>query len=96
MGTSASVLIVLIYSYTNRMTYMSFIFKYSYTQVSNNILMCICVRVQQLEDNLEREKKQRGDVEKAKRKLEQDLKATQSNVEDLERVKRELEENVRR
>lgn len=50
----------------------------------------------QLEDNLEREKKQRGDVEKAKRKLEQDLKATQSNVEDLERVKRELEENVRR
>lgn len=50
----------------------------------------------QLEDNLEREKKVRGDVEKAKRKLEQDLKATQQNVEELERVKRELEENVRR
>lgn len=45
---------------------------------------------------MEREKKVRGDVEKAKRKLEQDLKATQQNVEELERVKRELEENVRR
>ena len=50
----------------------------------------------QLEDNLEREKKVRGDVEKAKRKLEQDLKSTQETVEDLERAKRELEENVRR
>ncbi|OQV24363.1 putative Myosin heavy chain, striated muscle [Hypsibius exemplaris] len=31
----------------------------------------------ELEDNLEREKKLRGDVDKSKRKLEQDLKATQ-------------------
>ena len=44
-----------------------------------------------MEDNLEREKKVRGDVEKAKRKLEQDLKATQGNVEELERVRGELE-----
>ena len=50
----------------------------------------------QLEDNLEREKKARADVEKVKRKLEGDLKLTQENVEDLERQKRELEENVRR
>ena len=45
---------------------------------------------------MEREKKVRADVEKAKRKVEQDLKATQETVEDLERVKRDLEENVRR
>lgn len=45
-----------------------------------------------MEDNLEREKKVRGDVEKAKRKIEQDLKQTQEVVEDLEREKRELEE----
>lgn len=45
-----------------------------------------------MEDNLEREKKVRGDVEKAKRKVEQDLKQTQEVVEDLEREKRELEE----
>lgn len=62
---------------------------------TTNTHLCRFFRAQ-LEDNLEREKKQRGDVEKAKRKLEQDLKATQANVEDLERVKRELEENVRR
>ena len=50
----------------------------------------------QLEDNLEREKKVRADVEKAKRKVEQDLKSTQETVEDLERVKRDLEDNVRK
>ena len=50
----------------------------------------------QMEDNLEREKKVRGDVEKAKRKLENDLKMTQETVDELENVKRDLEENVRR
>ena len=49
-----------------------------------------------MEDSLEREKKQRADVEKAKRKVENDLKMTQETVEELERVKRDLEENVRR
>lgn len=49
-----------------------------------------------MEDNLEREKKMRADVEKAKRKLELDLKSTQETVEDLERVKSDLEANVRR
>jgi chaperonin cofactor prefoldin len=49
-----------------------------------------------LEDNLEREKKQRADVEKAKRKVENDLKLTQETMEELERIKRDLEENVRR
>ena len=50
----------------------------------------------QLEDNLEREKKVRADVEKVKRKLEQDLKATQESVEDLERVKRDLEDTIKK
>jgi len=45
-----------------------------------------------MQDNLDREKKVRADVEKAKRKLEQDLRATQEAVEELERVKSELED----
>jgi len=57
--------------------------------------MCAFVH-SQLEDSLEREKKVRSDVEKAKKKVEIELKSTQETVEDLERVKRELEENVRR
>ena len=52
--------------------------------------------IDDLEDNLEREKKQRGDVEKVKRKLEGELKMTQETVEDLERVKRDLEDNIKR
>ncbi len=50
----------------------------------------------QLEDNLEREKKGRADLDKAKRKVEGDLKMTQETVEDLERVKRDLEDNIRK
>ena len=42
---------------------------------------------------MEREKKIRSDVEKAKRKLESELKMTQETVEDLERLKRDLEEH---
>lgn len=56
----------------------------------------LLVYLSQLEDNLEREKKVRADVEKAKRKIESDLKVTQESVEELERVKRDLEEAVRR
>merc|ERR1711890_125242 len=43
------------------------------------------------EDALEREKKVKGDVDKAKRKVEGDLKLTQEAVSDLERVKGELQ-----
>lgn len=50
----------------------------------------------QLEDAFEREKKVRGDVEKAKRKVEGDLKMTQETVDDLERVKRDMEEMLRK
>jgi len=49
-----------------------------------------------MQDNLEREKKVRADVEKAKRKLEQDLRQTQEAVEELERVKSELEDAGRK
>jgi len=45
---------------------------------------------------LQREKKVRADVEKAKRKVESDLKMTQEAVEELEKVKGELEANVRK
>lgn len=45
---------------------------------------------------MERERKHRNDVEKAKKKVEQDLRMTQETVEDLERVKRDLEENSRK
>merc|ERR1712128_91971 len=44
----------------------------------------------------EREKKVKGDVEKAKRKIEGDLKLTQEAVSDLERVKAELSGTVAR
>jgi len=49
-----------------------------------------------MEENLEREKKVRADVEKTKRKLESDLKVTQETVEELEKVKRDLEEGSRK
>jgi len=49
-----------------------------------------------MEDNLERERKVRADVEKAKKKLEGDLRASQDNVEELERNKAELEANIRK
>ena len=45
---------------------------------------------------MEREKKHRSDVEKAKRKVENDLKMTQENVEELDRIKHDLEEVIRR
>ena len=62
----------------------------------HNSLKTIHYSDSQLEDNLEREKKVRADVEKVKRKLEQDLKSTQEAVEDLEGVKRDLEESVKK
>jgi len=49
-----------------------------------------------MEENLEREKKVRADVEKAKRKVEGDLKMTQETVEELEVAKRDLEDRGRK
>merc|ERR1719318_2478166 len=45
----------------------------------------------QLESGLDKEKKSRGALEKAKRKVEGDLKMAQDAVADLERTKREVE-----
>merc|ERR1719315_281487 len=45
----------------------------------------------QLEGGLDKEKKSRGALEKAKRKVEGDLKMAQDAVADLERTKREVE-----
>ncbi|KAG7174239.1 Myosin heavy chain, muscle-like 14 [Homarus americanus] len=50
----------------------------------------------ELEDALEREKKQRIDLEKAKRKVEGDQKLTLEAVADLERNKKELEQTIER
>jgi len=49
-----------------------------------------------MEENLEREKKVRSDVEKARRKVETDLKMTQETVEELENLKRDLEDRGRK
>jgi len=49
-----------------------------------------------MEENLEREKKVRADVEKARRKVEADLKTTQETVEELEVAKRDLEDRGRK
>ena len=49
-----------------------------------------------LEDTLDREKKQRGDTEKHRRKVEADLKISQDMVGELERGKKELDAVVSR
>jgi len=49
-----------------------------------------------MEENLEREKKARADVEKTRRKVEADLKMTQETVEELEVAKRDLEDRGRK
>jgi len=49
-----------------------------------------------MEENMEREKKMRGDAEKTKRKIEADLKMAQEEVEESEHVIREMEEVARK
>jgi hypothetical protein len=48
------------------------------------------------EENCEKEKKAKADLDKAKRKLEADLKTSQAHVEEGERARGELHEVVRR
>jgi len=50
----------------------------------------------ELEGNLEKEKRGRANVEKERRKVEGDLKVTQETVGDLERTKKELEAHIDR
>ena len=49
-----------------------------------------------LEDTLDREKRQRSDTEKHRRKVEADLKISQDMVGEIERGKKELEAVVAR
>ena len=50
----------------------------------------------QVEDSLEQERKQRSDLEKAKRKLENDLRNANDTIMDLEKDKSILEEHLRK
>jgi len=50
----------------------------------------------QLEDSLEREKRTRQDVEKAKRKVEGEVKVAQENIDELNKQKHDVENNLRR
>merc|ERR1711902_425521 len=50
----------------------------------------------ELEDNLNREKRARADTEKKRRKIEGDLKVAQETVMDAERSKKDLEINISR
>ena len=52
--------------------------------------------IDDLHSSLEKERKNKADVEKSKRKVESDLKMTQEVVDDLERKGSSLEENLRR
>ena len=52
--------------------------------------------VDELEDSLEREKRHRADVEKAKRKLVSDLKAARELGEEAGNARRDLEQQLRR
>ena len=49
-----------------------------------------------MEDNLERERKARADLDKSKRKLETDLRAANDNINGLEKDKASLENDVRK
>merc|ERR1739848_529283 len=53
-------------------------------------------QVDDLESNLEQEKKLRMDLERAKRKLEGDLRLAQETIMDLENYKQRLEEKLKK
>ncbi len=50
----------------------------------------------ELEENLEREKRSRQDTEKVKRKLEGELKISQENIDELVKQKQDLEGSLKR
>jgi len=49
-----------------------------------------------MEENLEKEKKVRGDVEKTKRKIEADLKMAQEAIQESKHVRHDMEEVARK
>ncbi len=50
----------------------------------------------ELEDNIEREKRMRQDIDKSKRKVEGDLKVAQENNDELSKVKMDIENNLKK
>ncbi len=50
----------------------------------------------ELEENMEREKRNRQDVEKQKRKAEGELKISQENYDELTKHKQDLESSLKR
>merc|ERR1711981_1218825 len=62
----------------------------------NNVKSKLESTLDELEDNLNKEKRARGDIEKKRRKIEGDLKVAQETVMDVERGKKELEGNISR
>ena len=49
-----------------------------------------------LEDALERDKRQRGDLEKSKRKVEGELRVLQENFDELARQKIDAENSIKK
>lgn len=49
-----------------------------------------------LEDNLEREKRARNDTDKQKRKVEGELKIAQENIDEVNKQKTDIENNLRK
>merc|ERR1711962_1163243 len=62
----------------------------------NNIKSKLEQTMDQLIESYEKEKRQRGDIEKQRRKTEGELKIAQETVADLERAKKELESSIAR
>lgn len=52
--------------------------------------------VLQLEENLERDKRTRQDLEKAKRKVEGELKVSIENIDEIMKQKHDLEQNLKK
>merc|ERR1712241_790988 len=62
----------------------------------NNVKSKLESTLDELEDNLNREKRARGDTEKKRRSKEGELKVAQETVMDVERGKKDLEQNIAR
>merc|ERR1712045_807329 len=60
----------------------------------NNVKSKLESTLDELEDNLNREKRSRADIEKKRRQFEGDLKVAQETVMDAERGKKDMEINI--
>merc|ERR1739846_242834 len=62
----------------------------------NKIKSKLETTLDELESSLDREKRNRADIEKQRRKVEGELKITQETVSDLERAKKDMENTISR